>query len=38
MPRNRQRHLSTAEFRLRVYLGIVGVLFVITMLWTAIHG
>ena len=38
MPRNRQRQLSTGEFRLRVYLGIAGVFFVITMIWTAAHG
>ena len=38
MPRNRQRHLSTAEFRLRVYLGIAGVFFLITMIWTMTRG
>lgn len=38
MPRNRQRQLSIGEFRLRVYLGIAGVCFMITVIWTAAHG
>lgn len=38
MPRNRQRHLTTTEFRLRVYLGIAGIFFMITMIWTMAHG
>lgn len=38
MPRNRQRQLTTGEFRLRAYLGIAAVFLVITMIWTMAHG
>lgn len=38
MPRNRQRQLTTSEFRLRVLLGVAGVFFVITVIWAMING
>ena len=38
MPRNRRRHLTQGEFRLRVYLGAFLVFFVVTTIWAMANG
>ncbi len=38
MPRNRRRHLTQGEFRLRVYLGIFLFFFVVMTLWAMVNG